>query len=375
MNESDEMAESSGKILFAGGGTGGHIYPALATIEALSGMGIFEILYVGGYRGLENDIIPKKNIPYRSIWISGFHRRFTVQNILFPFKLVVSLMQSRKILRKFNPDVVVGTGGYVSGPVVYLAAKKGIPTLIQEQDSYPGVTTRLLAKQADRICVPYPEVGEFLPEYQEKIRVTGNPVRSSLKMVSKFRAAKQWGFDPQLPVIFVFGGSQGAQCINRAITSVAGNLIEKFNVQILWQTGPGNLQTVQSEEIVRQPGIKILPFIEEMNLAYSAADIIVSRAGAITLAELAIAQKPCILVPYPFAAAKHQEHNAKTIEEKGAALVVLEGDGFESRLLKNLKKLLSDEELRREMRKKWENLSRPDAARNISREIVDLMES
>jgi UDP-N-acetylglucosamine--N-acetylmuramyl-(pentapeptide) pyrophosphoryl-undecaprenol N-acetylglucosamine transferase len=367
------MKRASGKVLFAGGGTGGHVYPALATIEALQKMGEFEILYVGGYAGIENEIVPARGIPYRTLWISGFQRRWTYKNLIFPLKLLVSILQSQRILRQFQPDVVVGTGGYVSGPIVYLAARRGIPTLIQEQDSYPGVTTRLLARHVQAICAPYPEIARHLPEGHGPLHITGNPVRPGLQQMERNQAVRRWNLNPDQPVVFVFGGSQGARALNQAMVKIAPELAERAGVQFLWQTGKKLYQEVADSAAAGHPAIRLLPYVEDMAAAYSAADVIVCRAGAITLAELSVAQKPAILVPYPYAAANHQLHNARAIANKGAAVVVTEGEEFVPQLRQELEKLLGDANLRRNMSQAWKHFYRPEAARQIASMIVEMM--
>jgi UDP-N-acetylglucosamine--N-acetylmuramyl-(pentapeptide) pyrophosphoryl-undecaprenol N-acetylglucosamine transferase len=359
--------------LIAGGGTGGHIYPAIATIEALAEKGQFDFLFVGGKKGIEMNLIPKYGIAMKSIWISGFQRYFTLKNLLFPLKLLVSLVQSWKIIREFSPAVVVGTGGYVTGPILYAASKMGLPVLIQEQDVFPGVTTRLLKKHADRICLAFEGAKKYFEDCLGKIVVTGNPVRKNLKAKSKSDALKRWDFDSGRPVLFVFGGSQGSRAINKAIIEILPNLVDKHNVQLLWQTGEKEYQKIQALGI-NYHAVRILPFIYEMEDAYSAADIIVSRAGAITLAELAIVQKPVILVPYPFAAGRHQEHNARFIEQEGAAIQIREEEGWSQKLIDTLTKLLGDKSLQNRIADSWQKLARPNAAAQIADEVIKLIE-
>lgn len=366
------MNQPGGKIVFAGGGTGGHIYPALATIEILKEKGRFDILYIGGYKGLETRIVPEKNIAFKKIMISGFHRAFTVKNLLFPLKVVRGLMQSCSILKKFQPQVVVGTGGYASGPVVYVAAKKGIPTLIQEQDSYPGVTTRMLAKYADVICLAYPEAQSYLKKITGEVLMTGNPVRKSLKLVSKTEGANYWGLDSERPVIFILGGSQGAHSINQAMAELFEELNEKFRVQFLWQTGMRNYRKVEQWPAATHKDVKAQPYFENMDIAYSTADIIVSRAGAITLAEFSLVRKPCVLVPYPYAAANHQEHNARTIADAGAAAIVIEDNQFRDNLRSALESLLTDKNKANTMTRNWQKFQYPDAAETIADKIVEM---
>jgi len=363
--------------LIAGGGTGGHVYPVIATIEALAEKGQFDFLFVGGKKGIEMNLIPKYGIAMKSIWVSGFQRYFTLKNLLFPLKLLVSVVQSWKIIHEFDPAVVVGTGGYVTGPILYTASKLGIPVLIQEQDVFPGVTTRLLKKHADRICLAFEGAKKYFEDCLEKIVVTGNPVRKNLKAKSKSEALKRWDFDAGEPVLFVFGGSQGSRSINKAMIEILPNLVDEHNVQVLWQTGEKEYQRVSTTGIgfkATGAAVKILPFIHEMEDAYSAADIIVSRAGAITLAELAIVQKPVILVPYPFAAGRHQEHNARFIEKEGAAIMIREEEGWSQRLLNTLTKLLGDKSLQNKMTDSWQKLARPNAAGQIADEVIKLIE-
>jgi len=359
--------------LIAGGGTGGHIYPAIATIEALSEKGQFDFLFVGGKRGIEMSLIPKHGVAMRSIWISGFQRYFTLKNLLFPLKLLVSLVQSWKIVTEFNPSVVVGTGGYVAGPVLYVAAKLGFPVLIQEQDVLPGVTTRLLKKQAKRICLAFEGAKKYFEDCLEKTVVTGNPVRKSLKTKSKSDALQRWGFSPDKPVLFVFGGSQGSRAINQAMAEILPQLINDYGIQLLWQAGEKEYPKISELEI-NNDAVKIIPFVHEMEDAYSAADFIVSRAGAITLAELAMAQKPVVLVPYPFAAGKHQEHNARFIEQEGAAIVIIEHEGWSQQLLTVLIRLQGDRLLQDQMANSWKKLARPYAAGQVADEIIKLIE-
>ncbi|RMG61747.1 MAG: undecaprenyldiphospho-muramoylpentapeptide beta-N-acetylglucosaminyltransferase [Calditrichaeota bacterium] len=362
-----------GRILIAGGGTGGHIYPAIATIEALRELGDFQFLYVGARGGLETRLIPPLGIPLRRLWISGFQRYWTWRNLLFPLKVLVSLVLSWFILRQFRPDVAVGTGGYVTGPILFLAARQGIPVLIQEQDVHPGVTTRLLARYASRICLAYEAARTHFAEWSEKVAITGNPVRQELLALDREAARAHWGIAPERTVLLVFGGSQGAQAINRALEQVAPRLLESYDLEILWQTGRVDWERVQGGNLAGHPRVHPVPYIEEMALAYGAADLIVSRAGALTLAELAVVGRPAILVPYPHAAGDHQRKNALAMQQAGAALVVEEAPGWEARLLEALKAVLDDPDKSRKMAQAWKPLARPHAARAIAKEVVQLL--
>lgn len=361
------------RILIAGGGTGGHVYPALATIEALKKKGDFGFLYVGGKNGIETRIVPRYQIPMETIWISGFARSLTFKNLMFPVKLLMSLYQSWKIVRKFDPHVAVGTGGYVSGPVLYAASKRGVPVLIQEQDVYPGVTTRLLVKHARRICLSFEGAKKYFPQHTEKLVVTGNPVREGLAAISREEALKKLEFESGRLTLFIFGGSQGARSINNAMMKIIPELSKKYNLQVLWQTGESQFTAVRDGYRAEGTKIKIMPYVQEMNAAYAAADIVICRAGAITLAELAVVAKPALLVPYPFAAGNHQEHNSRAITEAGAALMVVEKEGWEKELHQKLEQLLNDPQLRAQQSAAWKKLARPNAAELISEEILKLV--
>jgi UDP-N-acetylglucosamine--N-acetylmuramyl-(pentapeptide) pyrophosphoryl-undecaprenol N-acetylglucosamine transferase len=361
------------RILIAGGGTGGHVYPALAMIEALKKKGNFQFLYVGGKNGIETRIVPRYQIPLKTIWISGFARSLTIKNLTFPVKLLMSLYQSWNIVRKFKPDVAVGTGGYVSGPVLFVAAKKGVPVLIQEQDVYPGVTTRLLAKHAWRICLSFEGTRKYFLQHSEKLAVIGNPVRQDLTAISHEDAQKHLGLVSGKVTLFIFGGSQGARSINTAMINILPDLTGKYDLQVIWQTGESQFTVVQERFRYEGKNIKMMPYIQEMDAAYAAADIVICRAGAIALAELAIVAKPAVLIPYPFAAGNHQEHNSRMIAEAGAALMVAEKADWEAELRCAIETLLENSELREQQSSAWKKLARPNAADLISEEILKLM--
>lgn len=362
------------RILIAGGGTGGHVYPALATIEALKRKGDFRFLYVGGKNGIETRIVPRYGVPLETILISGFARSFNLKNLLFPAKLLIGLYQSRKIVKRFAPHAAVGTGGYVSGPALYAAAKMGVPVLIQEQDVYPGVTTRLLAKYARRICLSFEAARRYFSQYADKLVVTGNPVRETLGGVTRQAGREKMGLEPDKITLLIFGGSQGARSINNAMSGILPELLKKYPMQAIWQAGESQFQTVVKGFQSADERVRILPYIQEMEAAYAAADVVVCRAGAITLAELAAVARPAVLVPYPFAAGNHQEHNSRMVAEAGAALMVTEKTGWEKELQQALETLLSDESLRQRQSAAWKTLARPRAAEQIGEEILKLLE-
>ena len=369
------MVNSQIKVLVAGGGTGGHVYPALATIEALKSMGITQLLYIGGKNGIETRIVPKHNIPMELLWITGFSRSFTLKNALFPFKLAASLAKSWKIVRRYKPHVAIGTGGYVSGPILFVAAKMRIPVLIQEQDVHPGVTTRLLAKFADRICLAFPAAEKHFAAYREKLVVTGNPVRKSLLDYNRLQSLKKWGFSEDAKMLLIFGGSQGARSINNAMAAITPQLLAKYNLQILWQTGESQYEAVRGQITATDNRLKIVPYIADMGEAYAAADVVICRAGALTIAELALTQKPAILIPYPYAAGNHQYHNAKMAEDAGAAIAIEEKGEWEAQLKNAIERLIEDENLCQKMSEAWLPLAKPDAALQIATEALKLVQT
>ena len=361
------------RVLVTGGGTGGHIYPALAIIEVLKTMGDFEFLYVGGKQGIETRIVPAREIALETIWIAGLARSLTLKNVLFPIKLLVSLLQSWRIVRRFRPHVAIGTGGYVSGPILYVAAKMGVPVLIFDADAHPGVTSRLLAKYARRVCLGFDAARQFFSGNEAKLRFTGNPVRSHLLRDDRAALLRKWGLGEDRLTILVFGGSQGARAINQAMTDILPKLLNTHPVQFLWQTGAGEFEQFRESQQLPEHTVKMVPYIEEMSEAYTIADIIVCRAGATTLAELAIVAKPTILVPYPYSAGNHQVYNARTVMEAGAAFMVEQREGWEQSLLKHLEMLLKDKTVRERQSQSWKKLARPNAAQEIGEEIVHLI--
>ena len=359
------------RILVAGGGTGGHVYPALAIIEALQLVRKVEILYVGGKGGIETKIVPSRNLRMETLWISGIIRGLTLRNLLFPFKLLSSLMKSFRIVSSFRPHVAVGTGGYVSGPPLYVAARRKVPVLIQEQDVYPGLTTRLLARDASRICIPFQAAAQYFAGREEKLKVTGNPVRQGLRNHDGAESRKKLGLSEDKLTVFIFGGSQGARSINNAMKVLIPKLVNDKKCQILWQTGTNLYQEVL-ESTDKQKEVVVLPYIEDMGEAYAAADIIVCRAGAGSLSELAVVGKAAVLIPYPFAAGNHQVRNSELIAKEGAAVMIQEQGEWQKELGIFLHKLIDDPQLRKAQSMNWSRLARMDAAEIIAQEILDL---
>lgn len=357
------------RFLFAGGGTGGHLFPAVAVAEKIRMLRPeSEILFVGTKAKIESVVVPKLGYQFKTIWIKGFARKLDIQNILFPLKVVVSLLQSFVISLKFRPSVAVGSGGYVSGPAVYAAKTLGASVILLEQNSYPGVTTRLLEGRAEQIHISFEDSKKYLKN-QQAIRFTGNPVRSSLRLMDKAEALKKFGFVPAKKTLLVLGGSLGAATINRA---VAKSLSELKDIQIIWQTGKNYFETYQ---VLRDENVWLGAFIDDMSAAFSAADLLVSRAGATTIAELTALGLPVILVPSPNVAANHQYKNAESLSVKNAA-VLLSDDKAEEELAAVVKNTISNEELLKELGSNIRNFAKEeDAALVIAREAIKLAEA
>ena len=323
------------RIVFAGGGTGGHVFPAIYMAEYLSKQWGADCQFIGTKKGLENRKVSQAGFLVRQIWISGFKRGLYLSNLLFPLKLIISSIQSRKILHQIKPHLVIGTGGYVAGPALRQAIKMKIPTAIQEQNSYPGVTTRLLATQVDCVFLAYEEALQYLGKVR-KYRIVGNPIKESLKAKNTKEAQKYFGLQNGKITILIFGGSQGARNINNALDEILST--RKLNsVQIIWQTGQLDFEKYKEKyKNFNDINICILPFIDRMDFAYSASSFAITRAGAMTISELAAVGLPAILIPYPHATADHQLKNAQTIANEGAALLVEDNQD----LAKNLDEVL-----------------------------------
>lgn len=361
-------------ILFAGGGTGGHLFPALAIADEIKRIRPdAHITFVGTRDKIEARVVPTRGYAFASMWISGFRRGRTLENILFPVKLVVSLAQSFLLIKKLKPNVVVGTGGYVCGPVVFVASMIGVPTLLQEQNSYPGVTTRLLSSRVDEVHVSFESSAQHLST-KTRIRVTGNPTRSAIGTISRVEGAKFFGLDMGRKTILVFGGSLGASSINQAVVQILPALCTR-GLQVLWQTGEKDYEQVQAavEHAVPVTGtvVKVYKFINEMEFAYAAADLAVCRAGATTVAELTRAGMPAVLVPYPYAAADHQTDNARALADNGAAIIILDSQ-LQERLLSTVTELLADISRLNAMAEKARALGKPNAAVALAEAVINL---
>lgn len=362
------------RIIISGGGTGGHIYPAIAIANALKEVQPkTEILFVGALGKMEMEKVPKAGYPIVGLPVVALQRSLALSNLLFPFKLANSLLKASQIIKDFKPHVAVGVGGFASGPLLQMASMKGIPTLIQEQNSHAGLTNRLLARKAARICVAYPGMDHFFPK--EKILLTGNPVRQDIVDISgkKNTGLEHFGLSAGKRTVLVIGGSLGARTINESIAAALEDFAAQ-DIQLIWQTG--KLFIEQAREQIRErkldATIKAFDFIYEMDLAYAAADMVVSRAGALSVSEICLAGKPSILVPYPFAAEDHQTSNAKALVDRNAALLVADHEAAKS-LKYNILMLINDHQLRETLGQNCRPLGFPHAAHQIAAEILRLV--
>ena len=365
------MSKKSYKILVSGGGTGGHIFPALSIANALKRRNAdTEILFVGAENRMEMERVPAAGYKIVGLPVSGFDRRRLWRNVKVLFRLYKSMRIARKVLKDFCPDMAVGVGGYASGPMLKAAQKRGIPTLLQEQNSYAGVTNKLLAKNANAICVAYENMERFFPA--DKIILTGNPVRADILNVAETQAqAKEaLGFDATRPLVLVVGGSLGARTINDSM-AVSLDAITSTGASVLWQTGKLYADEC-SAKAQGYPTVKAQPFISNMGVAYRAADIVVSRAGASTISELQLLGMPAILVPSPNVAEDHQRKNAQALVDKDAAVMILDAE-CKDKLAQEVTSLLNDEEKRSRMSANVLKMALRDADEKIVDTIYNIL--
>jgi len=365
--------KASYRILIGGGGTGGHVFPAIAIADALRvkdpGM---EFLFVGALGKLEMEKVPEAGYRIVGLPVAGFQRRLTLKNISFFYKLIVSMIRSRRIIANFSPDLAIGVGGYASGPILKAAARKGIPVMIQEQNSYAGVTNRLLARSARKICVAYEKMERYFPA--DRMELTGNPVREYLLNLQDkpAEAFEFFGIEKGRKVCLIVGGSLGARTLNRSFMEGLSSL-DRDDLVLIWQCGSFYYKEV--EEKVKTSGltnIQVLPFISRMDLAYGVADIIVSRAGALSISELCIVGKPVILVPSPNVAEDHQTHNANSLVEKGAARMIPDAEAGE-KLVSSMLALLGDDAEQKRLSKQIKKLGIVDASQRIAAEANKIL--
>ncbi|OWY24062.1 undecaprenyldiphospho-muramoylpentapeptide beta-N-acetylglucosaminyltransferase [Sphingobacteriales bacterium UPWRP_1] len=366
------MSQITPKIIISGGGTGGHVFPAIAIANALKELAPgAEILFVGAKGRIEMEKVPQAGYNIEALWISGLQRRLTTENLLFPVKVISSLWKSYRILRRFKPDVAVGVGGYASWAVLQAASGMGIPTLIQEQNSHPGITNRLLGKKASKICVVYDNLYRYFDP--QKIVLTGNPVRADIAHLqgSKEEALRHFGLQEGKKTLFITGGSLGARGINDGLLACLPQLMKDNNVQLLWQAGKFYIDQITKEVNAYGNAIVPLAFIDRMDLAYIAADAILSRAGG-TVSELCLVGKPVVLMPSPNVAEDHQTANALNLTEKDAAIMVRDAEAAQ-KLLPALQTVLFNEERRQTLANNLKKMAKPDAALQIAREVLALI--
>lgn len=365
------------KAVISGGGTGGHIYPGIAIAKALrEKYPDAEILFVGTSSGLEAEVVPKAGFKFESIDIQGFSRKMSFKNILTVFKAIRACAASFRFIRSEKPDIVIGTGGYVCGPVLLCAAILGIPTLIQEQNAFPGVTNRILSRVVQKVAVGYEESVKYF-KFPERVVVTGNPIRREIITRTREEGIRAFNLDPNKKTLLVFGASQGARTINDAVLGALPRIKMEPNLQVIWVTGKGDYDRVC--DLVGGIGesdkgnIIIKPYLDNMEDAYAVASLVVCRGGAISLAEVTAKGLPAIIVPYPYATDNHQEYNAKALVSRGAAMMVRDGEFTSDKLYDLVKELLDNPKKLLEMSRNSLACGNPDATLRILRSIEEII--
>lgn len=357
------------KVLMSGGGTGGHIFPAVAIAQEIQKrFPDAEFLFMGANGKMEMEKVPQAGFKIEGLNIAGFDRGNLLANINLPFKVISSLLKARKIIKEFQPDFAVGTGGFASGPALFIAARMGIPTFIQEQNSLPGKTNIFNAKKAKTVFTAYPNMEKFFNG--TKTLFLGNPIRKNIitDIIDSDLAKEKLGLEKGKLTILSVGGSLGSRTLNNGWKENLKNVLEK-NYQLIWQTGKLDYKSILEEtKDINSRNLQVVEFIKNMEMAYSAADVIVSRAGAIAISELAIAKKPVLLVPFPFAAEDHQTKNAQTLVEKNAAKMVKDTE-MKEKFWNTLSEICENEDLRTEMAQNLEFFSKPKATEEIVNEI------
>lgn len=365
------MANKKYRILVSGGGTGGHIFPALSIANALKRRLDAEIMFVGAENRMEMEKVPAAGYPIKGLPVAGFDRKRLWRNFSVIAKLLKSMTMASKIVKEFRPDIAIGVGGYCSGPTLKAAQKAGVPTLLQEQNSYAGVTNKLLAEKADKICVAYEGMERFFPA--EKIVMTGNPVRKDLTEKSRDtkKARESFGLNPERPTLLVVGGSLGALTLNESMEKGLSRLTES-GVQVIWQTGKnfGDRGLIAAKGLT---GVVVTKFITDMASAYAAADLVVSRAGAGSISELELLGKPCILVPSPNVAEDHQTKNALALVDKEAAELVTDAESRE-KLISSVLNLMADKEKMATMSTAIASLAKHNSDELIADEVIKIIE-
>jgi UDP-N-acetylglucosamine--N-acetylmuramyl-(pentapeptide) pyrophosphoryl-undecaprenol N-acetylglucosamine transferase len=358
------------KFIISGGGTGGHIYPAVAIANELKAQfPDATFLFVGAKDKMEMQKVPQAGYEIKGLWIAGIQRKLTLQNAMFPVKLASSLLKSFFILKRFKPDVVIGTGGFASGAVLKVASMLGIPTVIQEQNSYPGITNKLLAKKANSICVAYENLERFFPK--EKLHFTGNPVRQDLMEVAskKEEAIAHFKLDASKKTLLILGGSLGARRINQLIEKELDFLLQ-LDFQIIWQCGKHYLN--EYSKYNEKENVQVTAFIDRMDLVYAAADVVISRSGASSVSELCIVGKPTIFIPSPNVSEDHQTKNAKAIVERGAAILIKESN-LDDEFKIVFEAIVKDQGKLQNLTENIKKLAKPNATKAIVEEIKKVL--
>ncbi len=363
------------RLVFAGGGTGGHLYPAIAIAEAFAKRTPrCEFLFIGTSQGLEARVVPKLGYRLELVPVRGLMRKLTLSNLIAPIRLLQSIRRCLKLFREFQPDLIIGTGGYVSGPALLAAWLSRRKFVIQEQNNFPGLVNRQLGNRADAVFLSFDESRRFFPR-QKNVHVVGNPVRANLQQqTSKQReaAARKWNLDTNKTTLLVFGGSQGARRINELVLELLPRLREMESLQILWATGPSHFERLAAQ-VKQYTRVVAVPYLEDMNLAYALADFVVCRAGASTIFELLLCALPSILIPFPFATADHQTFNARALEHEGAARLLVEKDLRAEDLFEAIRMLAMDSNVRKRMATAAQKLAKPNATEDIVEACLGLI--
>ncbi len=361
------MKVGKDKYIFAAGGTGGHLYPAIAVAEQIKQLKPeSEILFIGTKNKIESKVIPHLGYKFKTIWISGFSRKFSLKNILFPLKLIVSIIQSLFIVLSFKPNVAIGAGAYVSGPIIWLSSFIGAKAVLLEQNSYPGITNRLLEDKADIIFISFEDSKKYFKN-KNKLVLSGNPVRTTLKIINRNNALKEFGFSNNKKTIFVFGGSLGAKNLNEVLKDNLKTLTEN-NIQVIWQTGELYYNSYKKYE---SENVKIMPFVNNMSAAYSASNLVICRAGATTIAEVAHLGLPVIFVPSKNVAANHQYKNAISLVKNEAALVIKDDD-LRNELKEKILSTINNETLLSKLSSNIKKYAKPEASMVIAKKIINI---
>ncbi|KHD84676.1 undecaprenyldiphospho-muramoylpentapeptide beta-N-acetylglucosaminyltransferase [Heyndrickxia ginsengihumi] len=363
------------RIIVSGGGTGGHIYPALALIRTIKAKHPnTECLYIGTEKGLESKLVPRENIPFKAIHITGFKRSLSIENVKTVLRFIKGVKQCKKMIKEFKPDVVIGTGGYVCGPVVYAAAKLKVPTIIHEQNSVPGLTNKFLSRYVNKVAVCFDSAKDFFDH--KKVVLTGNPRASEVLGQRDKKVLQTFHLKENIPTVLIFGGSRGARPINEAVIKALANFVGK-SYQVIYATGDVHYEAVQKEiSLIGQvDNVSVVPFIHNMPEVLRAVDLVVARAGATTLAELTALGVPSILIPSPYVTNNHQEKNARALTEKHAALMLLEKDLTATKLIETIDQILLDKDQTIKMREAARKLGIPDASERLYQVMESLAES